>query len=268
MIHAATRSRGDIWAHALPDDAIDIPGYPASLRVVDGAIGKEAWRAIAVVPDPHARFVRARSGELGLDEGPAIAEAVRSAAADAAILAVVDVPGQAFGAREEAGGIQLALAAAVEAYATERRAGRQIFALLAGKAISGAFLAHGLQAGWIGALDDSGVEVHVMPAASVARITRSSAEEVARVASIVPATARDIRTFAAFGAIDALFPVQDASAPSLAEIAVVRAAFSRARAGNLGARTPRERLATPAARENRAHAIDVRKRITAWWNEP
>jgi len=259
-------TRGEHWVRTLLGDAAvaAADGVP-SVRVADGTLDGAAWRAVAVVPNPVARFPRARGGELGLDEGLALADAVRGAPPDAAILAIVDVPGQAFGRREEAAGLQLALAAAVNAYATERRAGRPIFALVVGKAISGAFLAHGLQAGWIGALRDPGVEVHVMPAASVARVTRATPDEVARVATIVPATARDIVTFARFGAIDALFDVHDPLAPSSAERAAIVRALVDARERGLGTRAPRERLATDAARRTRAPALDVRDRIARAW---
>lgn len=247
----------------------DLPGMAAggvpSVLVVDGVLGGGAWRAISVVPDAGARFPRAREGQLGLDEGVALAEAVRGAPPGAAILVVVDVPGQAFGRREEAAGLQLALAAAVDAYATERRAGRPIFTLVVGKAISGAFLAHGLQAGWIGALRDSAVEVHVMSAASVARVTRAAPDEVARVATIVPATARDIATFARFGAIDALFDISDPSAPTALECDAIARALGAAREGGLGTRAPRERLRAVVARETRAPALDVRERIARAW---
>ena len=145
-------TRGLVWALRLLEDGKRVEAFPPSLCVVDGTIARQRYRTIAVVPDPLARFERARAGEVGLDEGLAIADAVRSTSSGDAIVAVVDLPGQAFGRREEAAGLHLALAAAVDAYVTERRNGRQIFALLVGKAISGGFLAHGMQAGWIGAL--------------------------------------------------------------------------------------------------------------------
>jgi len=59
---------------------------------------------------------------------------------------IVDVPSQAFGYHEELFGIYLACSAAVNAYATARMAGHPIVAVLVGNAISGAFLAHGMQA--------------------------------------------------------------------------------------------------------------------------
>lgn len=252
-------SRGDAWSRALLEHARVVTDFPPSLRVIDGSIAGEAWRAIAIVPDAAGRFPRARGGECGVDEGIAIARAVREAPPGAAVLAVVDVPGQAFGRREEAAGIHVTLGAAVEAYATRRRGGGPIFALVVGKAISGAFLAHGLQAGWIGALDDADVEVHVMSAASVARVTRTSARDVARLAKIVPATARDIGTFARLGAIDEMFAVRDANDPHASDaIGRIRHALCDARRQGLGLRAPRDRRDAPAARA-------VRDAIATWW---
>jgi len=260
--------RGSVWARALFDgEPQPVSGFPPSVRVFDGHFADQPWRTIAVVPNPEARYRRARGGEFGLDEGLAVAEAVTQVPVDAALLAVVDMPGQAFGAREEAAGLPLALAVAVEAYATARRAGRQVFALVVGRAISGAFLAHGLQAGWIGALRHAELEVHVMSAASAARVTRLSAADLARITAIVPATARDIATFAAFGAIDALFGVVDPLAPSAAESATIRAALRAARTAGLGLRAPRERLASDPALRSRATARRVRERIAAAWDQ-
>jgi biotin-independent malonate decarboxylase gamma subunit len=257
--------KGAIWAQALLENARAVPGFPPSVIVLDGTIAQLAFRAISIVPNASARFPRARNGEFGLDEGLAVAEAVRSASADTAILSIVDAPGQVFGRREEAAGLHLSLAVAVESYVEERRRGRPIFALIVGKAISGAFLAHGMQAGWIGALSDGDVEIHVMPAASVARVTRSTDDEVARIASVVPATARDVATFAAFGALDALFDVIDSRAPAPAEIEQVRAAIDQARREGLGTRAPADRLRRPPAAARRALALDVRRRIDEAW---
>jgi len=261
-----TQPRGARWARALLEsDVREVTAVP-SVRVFDGMLAGKPWRTLAVVPDAGGRFARARGGELGLDEGVALARAIVEAPPDAALLAVVDVPGQAFGRREEAAGIHIALAAAVDAYATRRRAGEPVFAFIVGKAISGAFLAHGLQAGWIGALDAADVEVHVMSAASVARVTRTPPGEVARLAAIVPATARDIATFARFGAIDARFRVADSSVPTPEECSTIGAALHAARLAGLGTRHPRERLDAAAARVSRRHAREVRARIAAWWN--
>lgn len=57
-----------------------------------------------------------------------------------AIIAVIDVPSQAYGRREEAFGIHQALAGAAGAYAKARLAGHPVIGLIVGKAMSGLFL--------------------------------------------------------------------------------------------------------------------------------
>ncbi len=258
-------SRGEVWFDALRAGALPLANLPPSVRAADGTIGVHPARLVAVVPDAQNRFARARSGELGIDEGLAIARAVDEA--PGAVLAIVDVPGQAFGLREEMIGIHRALAAALDAYARKRRAGHTVLALVVGRAISGAFLAHGLQASWIGALNDPGIEVHVMSEPSVARVTRMTREEITRIAQIVPATARDIERFASLGAIDELFAIADPNDPSAQELARVRAALAAALDDPaVAARTPRSRLDAPAAVVTRALSREVRARLRASWD--
>jgi len=258
-------SRGNRWFDALRAGITPDPTMPPSVRVADRTFGTTELRLIAVVPDPMNRFVRARSGELGIDEGIAIARAVEEA--PAAIVAIIDVPGQAFGLREEMLGIHRALAVAVDAYVRKRRAGHGVAALLVGRAISGAFLAHGLQANWIAALRDPGIEVHVMSESSVARVTRSSRDEITRIAGLIPATARDIERFATLGAIDRLFDVADPNEPTLAEIAeILEALVGALVVPAIATRTPRNRLDSDAARTTRRLSIDVRARLRAAWN--
>ena len=258
-------SRGNRWFDALRAGITPDPTMPPSVRVADRTFGTTELRLIAVVPDPMNRFVRARSGELGIDEGIAIARAVEEA--PAAIVAIIDVPGQAFGLREEMLGIHRALAVAVDAYVRKRRAGHGVAALVVGRAISGAFLAHGLQANWIAALRDPGIEVHVMSESSVARVTRSSREEITRIAGLIPATARDIERFATLGAIDRLFDVADPNEPTLAEIAeILEVLVGALVVPAIATRTPRNRLDSDAARTTRRLSIDVRARLRAAWN--
>jgi len=258
-------SRGNRWFDALRAGITPDPTMPPSVRVADRTFGTTELRLIAVVPDPMNRFVRARSGELGIDEGIAIARAVEEA--PAAIVAIIDVPGQAFGLREEMLGIHRALAVAVDAYVRKRRAGHGVAALVVGRAISGAFLAHGLQANWIAALRDPGIEVHVMSESSVARVTRSSREEITRIAGLIPATARDIERFATLGAIDRLFDVADPNEPTLPEIAeILEALVGALVVPAIATRTPRNRLDSDAARTTRRLSIDVRARLRAAWN--
>ncbi|MDQ0245510.1 malonate decarboxylase beta subunit [Bacillus fengqiuensis] len=151
-------SRGHTWFKALTGISAPTAGEVSSVLCADTMLGKERVRYIAVVPNPSSRFPRARQGEVGLEEGWAIAQYVREAVEHdqegdpRAIVAIVDVPSQAYGYREELLGIHQACAAAVDAYATARLAGHPVIALLVGNAISGAFLSHGLQANRIESL--------------------------------------------------------------------------------------------------------------------
>jgi malonate decarboxylase gamma subunit len=248
--------RGRTWFERITDGAKTIDGLPPSVLAADITLEGRAVRVVAVVPDPNGRFPLARNGEVGIDEGFGVARAINGTPPGSAILAIVDVPGQAFGTREEAVGLQRALAASSNAYIRARRGGHPVYALVVGKAISGAFLAHGLQAGWIGALDDPGIEVHVMSEPAVARVTRMERADIARLASEIPPTARDIASFATFGAIDRVLQddeVMDAVAHAL-------------RQPEVGLRNPLERLDWPAALQTRALARRVREELRAQWD--
>lgn len=101
--------RGLSWFNALSTGAKPVEGLPASLKVADGFLADQPVRFIAVVADPENRFARARNGEVGLLEGWGLARAVDEViAADVekpnkrALIAIVDVPSQAYGRREEA----------------------------------------------------------------------------------------------------------------------------------------------------------------------
>jgi malonate decarboxylase beta subunit len=265
-------SRGPRWLQAL---AVSADVGQGSVRCVDVIWNERPVRLIAVVPNPDSRFPRARGGQVGIEEGWAIAAHVREAIAQdegkqrRALVLVVDVPGQAFGYHEEALALHESLAAAVDAYASARMAGHPVIGLIVGKAISGAFLAHGLQAGALLALDDAAIEVHVMSQASVARVTRRSEEEVAALAKIVPSTARDVHSFASLGALDSLLSVSNADAPTAHDVQTVRTALLasidllRSRPTEL-----QHRLETAAARKNRALSITVRQLLKAQWDVP
>ena len=263
-------SRGLAWLLALANVAA---GDAGSLRVADVEWDDEVVRLVCVVPDAKARFPRARAGQVGIEEGWAIAAAVHAAInADQgkkprAIVAIVDVPGQAFGYHEEALGLHESLAAAADAYASARLAGHPVVALIVGKAISGAFLAHGLQAGALIALDDDEIEVHVMSQASVARVTRRSEAEVAALAKVVPATSRDVHAFAQLGAIDRLLSVERPNAPMATDAQKVRRVLLQTlhdlRAEN---RSPADRLGNEEAKHSRAMSIRVRQLLKAQWD--
>ncbi|MCY1352968.1 biotin-independent malonate decarboxylase, gamma subunit [compost metagenome] len=259
-------SRGLNWLRGLAGGD-ELGGFPASVKVVDGELGSRAARFIAVVPDPQNPFPRARSGEVGLLEGWGLAKAVDEAIeADRdrtkrVLVALVDVPSQAYGRREEALGIHQALAGAVDAYARARLAGHPVIGLLVGKAMSGAFLAHGYQAQRLIALDDAGVMVHAMGKAAAARITLRSVEELEALAAKVPPMAYDLENYASLGLLWERVSVGDAEQPSAADIGRTRECLERA-VEDIGSSTD---LAGRLGAENRAASSKVREMLRAQW---
>jgi malonate decarboxylase gamma subunit len=134
------------------------------------------------------------------------------------LIAIVDVPSQAYGRREEALGIHQALAAAADSYARARLAGHPVIALLVGKAMSGAFLAHGYQANRLIALRDPGVMVHAMGKASAARVTLRSVEELEALAASIAPMAYDIDSYASLGLLWETLSVSQIEQPTADDV--------------------------------------------------
>jgi malonate decarboxylase gamma subunit len=272
-VESAFSRRGRIWFDALTDGAGAIESGLRSVRVADAALGGEIARFIAVVPDAQNRFPRARAGEVGLDEGWALARHVRATLVESTedarcpIIAIVDVSSQAYGRLEELLGIHLACAAAADAYASARLAGHPVIALLVGKAMSGAFLAHGYQANRIIALDSAQVMVHAMGKEAAARVTRSSVEKMEKLGEQIAPLAYDIRSYAKLGLLYKLVEGIDADAPGRIDVDRVRAelmsAINDTRAGSTDLAS---RLTSPEARKMRAASIAVRLRLAEQWN--
>ncbi len=267
--------RGRLWFEALTGGAGAVASGLRTVCVADAPLGGEAARFIAVVPDAQNRFPRARGGEVGIDEGWGLALHVRrviaadSEGARRPIIAIVDVAGQAYGQREELLGIHLSCAAAVDAYASARLAGHPVISLLVGKAMSGAFLAHGYQANRIIALDSPEVMVQAMGKQSAARVTRRSVAELDVLGRTFAPMAYDIRSFAKLGLVYKLISGVDADAPPQSDVRRVHAELLRAVADTrAGARDLASRLTSPEARESRAASIDVRRRLAEQWNAP
>ena len=262
-------SRGATWLAALTDNAASLPGYPPSVRVVDAPLAGQPARYIAVVPDAQSSYPRARTGETGLVEGWALAQAVHEAiAADRegtkrTIVAVIDVSSQAYGRREEAFGIHQALAGAAGAYAQARQQGHPVIGLIVGKAMSGAFLAHGYQANRLIALNDAGVMVHAMGKAAAARVTLRSVEDLERLAADVPPMAYDIASYATLGLLWKLVDVDSAERPSAADVQVVRRALVAA-LDNIGT-NPAPDLRSRLGGANRQASMRVREKLRAQW---
>lgn len=266
---STTEQRGRSWFQALSAGAPAVEGLPASLLVADSLLAGQSVRYLAVVADANNPFPRARNGEVGLLEGWGLAKAVDDAiAADAgrsdkrALIAIVDVPSQAYGRREEAYGIHQALAGAVDAYARARLAGHAVVGLLVGKAMSGAFLAHGYQAQRLIALRDPGVMVHAMGKAAAARITLRSVEELETLAASVPPMAYDLDSYGSLGLLWESLSVAEIAQPTTEDIARVQDCLAQALTDiAAGSKDLRGRLGAV----NRAASSQVRELLRAQW---
>lgn len=273
-IQEGTPSRGRTWIKALAGIANTWNDEVPSVLCVDAELKGELVRYIAVVPNPDSRFPRARKGEVGLEEAWTIAKYIREAVKEdehktnpRPIIAVVDVPSQAYGYKEELLGIHQALAGAVDAYATARYAGHPVIALLVGPSISGAFLAHGYQADRIIAFDDPKVMVHAMSKQSAARITRRSIEELEAASLKVPSIAYDIRSYETLGALHELISGIHTDKPEKKDIEKVSDSIKDAIL--LTRNSPRDlrnRLTSDKALEGRGASIKVRQRMKEEWN--
>jgi malonate decarboxylase gamma subunit len=262
-------TRGLQWFNALAANSVEVNGLPTSVKAADGKLGDQPARFLAVVADPDNRFPRAQNGEVGLLEGWGLAHAVdaaieldRQSENKRALIAIIDVPSQAYGRREEALGIHQALAGAVDAYARARLAGHPVIGLLVGKAMSGAFLAHGYQANRLIALRDPGVMVHAMGKASAARVTLRSVEELEKLAASIPPMAYDIDSYAGLGLLWETLSVSQIEQPSAADITSVQECLMAAIKDTQASGTDlSSRLGAP----NRAASSKVRELLRAQW---
>jgi malonate decarboxylase gamma subunit len=267
-------SRGRIWFEALAGNQTEHSRDLGSVLVGDADLEGDGVRYLSVVPDPENRFPRARAGEVGLEEGWTLAKHIREVIDEGRedprrpIVAIVDVPSQAYGRREELFGIFLACAAAVNAYADARLAGHPVIALVVGRALSGGFLAHGYQANRILALEDSGVVVHAMGKQAAARVTKRSIAELDELAGKVLPLSYDIRAYAQLGVLHQLIKGVNADAPRGSDFEKVREALVLAiRDARSGPRDLSNRLGSPEAQQTRHASIEVRRRLTEQWKK-
>jgi malonate decarboxylase beta subunit len=263
------RSRGQIWFEALAGQQNQGSDSIGSVLVGDAVLGKDLVRYLAIVPYPQNRFPRARSGEVGLEEGWTLAKHIREVIDEGQprpIVAIVDVPSQAYGRCEEEFGIFLACAAAANAYADARLAGHPVVSLIVGRAFSGGFLAHGYQSNRILAFEDSKVVVHAMGKQAAARVTKRSVSELDELAGKVFPLSYDIRTYAQLGILYQLIHGVNPEAPAATDVAKVREALERAVAdARSGPRDLSNRLDNPEAQQTRKASIKVRQLLTLQW---
>ncbi|GAB3051849.1 biotin-independent malonate decarboxylase subunit beta [Virgibacillus ainsalahensis] len=267
-------SRGQKWFYALTSLKCPKTKGASTVWYGDANLGNELARFITVGPDPHNPFPRVRGGEVGLVEGWALASSIKEVVdADAGkvqrrpIVAIVDVPSQAYGYKEELLGIHQACAAAVNAYAEARIAGHPIVALLVGNAISGAFLSHGLQANRLIAFDDDEVNVHVMSKESAARVTKRTIDELEQVTKDAPAMAYDIHSFQTLGALHELVGGIHADHPTKQDVDNVCNRLQQAIQDILLKEdfSLKNRLHSSLAKTSRANSIKVREEMLKQW---
>ncbi len=265
----APDTRGRTWLRALSGNDAPDEVIPSVLSATT-----DTARYLAVVTDPENPFYRACGGQVGLTESLALAEAVREivdadrdTAIKRAIIAVVDLPSQAYGRIEETAGLHQAMATTVDAYHAARNAGHPIVAVVVGTALSGGFLTHGLQANQILALDDPGVEIHAMHKAAAARITLRTVEQLDELAKSITPMSYHIEDWAKLGFCDGLLKVDDADTPTARDVETVAAAVAdaveRARTGPLDLST---RLDSAEAQVTRLASRAVREVLVREWN--
>jgi malonate decarboxylase beta subunit len=269
MLESSNPRRGWVWFEALAGRRSN--QTPPSLLRADADLGEDKARFLAVVPDPVARYPQARHGEVGLEEGWALAACLREVIAERSepprpIVAVVDVPSQAYGVEEETRGIFLACAAAVDAYAAARIAGHPIIALVVGKAFSGAFLAHGFQANQLLALNDSGVSIQAMGKESAARVTKRTVADLERLGREVLPMSYEIGACAQLGILHSLISVENAICPSPNDVHRVREALLNAIvAARSNGSELQSRFNSAAASSTRRGSLLVERTMAEQW---
>ena len=267
--------RGKAWFQVLTGRDRARKEDPASVLAADATIGDELALFLCVIPNPESRFPCVRDGQVGLEEGYALAYRIREVlnadkdkpkSQKRPIIAIVDVKSQAYGRREETAGLFLAAAASSDAYASARMAGHPVIAFVVGHAFSGGFLTHGYQANRILALDDAGVTIHAMHKEAAARITRRSVEDLERLGQQIPPMSYNVQDYAKLGLLHQLLHVESPLEPNQSEVDeaknAVTAAIADARKGSTDLSGRRE---SPAAQQSRKAGIAARALMEQQW---
>ncbi len=193
------------------------PDYGPGAVVGTGKISGAPCTVIAT--DAQAvspRFPVVYFGVIGMEEAYKMASAVyESIEADKdkpveekrSLVLIVDTPGNAPGKVEEIFGMNKATGAYQLALAEARKRGHAVIAIVIGRAISGAFLCHGLQADHILALPRQyGTIIHVMPLSSISRITKMDIERLEELSVKSPVFASGVDFFYRLGGVEEIVP--------------------------------------------------------------
>ncbi len=185
------------------------PGSVVGTAEIDGEVATFiASDAQAVNP----RFPVVYFGVIGMEEAYKMALAVyytldvdkdKPLGEKRPIVLIVDTPGNGPGKVEEIIGMNKSTGAYQLALAEARKAGHPIVAMVIGRAISGAFLCHGLQADHILSLaKDFGTMIHVMPLTSISRITKLDLERLEELSQTNPTFAAGVNFFYRLGGVE------------------------------------------------------------------
>jgi len=217
----------------------------------------------------NEKFPVVFAGVIGMEEGYKMALAVyNTIKADAdkpldkkrPIILVVDTPGNGPGKVEEIFGMNKSTGAYQLALAEARKTGHPIVAMVVGRAISGAFLCHGLQADHILSLTkDFNVMIHVMPLTSIARITKQNIERLEELSTSNPVFAAGAEFFYKLGGVQELVSDDAKMRETVqAHIAQIRELKQAGRNEELG---PWGRGLVGAEREGRIVRMEVIKKM-------
>jgi len=263
-----TKSRGRLWFEKLT-------GIEKATSAVSTVLHaeKDGKEYIAIVPDADNDFLRVRNGEVGLQEGYVVASVVnkivdddRDKATKRPIIIIDDVPSLAYGYQEELIGIHAALGSSAAAYAKARQAGHPVISFIPGDAVSGGFLAHGLQSNRLIALDDDSITIQAMSKASAARITQRTIAELEEATKHIPAMAYDIDNYERLGALYKLVKGIGSYEATAENVVKINGIIDEAITSLKGDTTLHFRYETPIAiASGRKATIQVRKLVAEQW---
>lgn len=200
---------------AVGDLTISDEEFGASAVIGTANLGGEECTVIASdAMTANPKFPVVYAGIIGLEEGYKMALAVyhsiladkdKPLAEKRPIVLIVDTPGNGAGKQEEIFGMNKATGAYQMALAEARKSGHPIVALVIGRAISGGFLCHGMQADHILSLTPRfNTLIHVMPITSIARITKLDIEWLQELARNNPVFAAGPDFFYKLGGVEEL----------------------------------------------------------------
>lgn len=213
--------QGSFVENQIPNFSLPCEDYAPGAVVGTAKIhGRECTVIANDAMECNPRFPVVYAGIIGMEEGYKMAMAVyRSIEADAdqpvshkrPLLLIVDTPGNGPGKVEEIVGMNKSTGAYQLALAEARKAGHPVLAMVIGRAISGAFLCHGLQADQIISLSsDYNTMIHVMPLTSIARITKQDLERLTELSTSNPVFAAGPEFFYRLGGVEEILESPEA----------------------------------------------------------